>query len=179
LLASINGKAVKARRFAQPTCAYLGGGLFTPSVLENIRKNVDLHTVYGSTKAEPISSIRRADVGAQDRQKIVEGKGLPVGKVVPQIECKIGDAESKIRDVATKFGTKRATQDILTKSESYGSWGELARPSTMQKVRFIPFARSVPWTRILAFVVQLFREMARVSPSLKKAWWISAKFLKH
>ena len=42
--------------------AYLGGGPVYPSILEKVRKDVDLHVVYGSTEAEPISSIRWLDV---------------------------------------------------------------------------------------------------------------------
>lgn len=99
--------------------AYLGGGPVYPGILEKIRKDVDLHIVYGSTEAEPISSIRWADVTAKDRQKIAAGEGLLAGKIVPQIQCKtdssneilvsgetvlkgyfdgIGDSENKIRD---------------------------------------------------------------------------------
>lgn len=99
--------------------AYLGGGPVYPSVLEKIRTDVDLHIVYGSTEAEPISSVRWADVSENDKLKIINGEGLPAGEVVPQVECKIsenqeilvsgdtvlkgyldgiGDAENKIRE---------------------------------------------------------------------------------
>lgn len=69
---------------------YLGGAPVYPSVLEKIRKDVDVNIVYGSTEAEPIASICWADVTGADRQKIANGAGLLVGKVVPEVQCKIG-----------------------------------------------------------------------------------------
>ena len=69
--------------------AYLGGAPVYPSVLQKVGGHVDLHIVYGSTEAEPISGIRWADVTEADRQRIAQGGGLPVGKVVPQVECEI------------------------------------------------------------------------------------------
>jgi len=71
--------------------AYLGGGPVYPSVLERMRKDVDLHVVYGSTEAEPISSVCWSDVNAKDRERIANGEGLPVGEIVPQVECRIGE----------------------------------------------------------------------------------------
>jgi len=73
------------------THTYLGGGPVYPSLLTKMRSDIDLHIVYGSTEAEPISSIRWVDVTAEDKQKITEGKGLPVGKIVPQVECMISE----------------------------------------------------------------------------------------
>ncbi|MCL2019511.1 MAG: AMP-binding protein [Oscillospiraceae bacterium] len=70
--------------------AYLGGGPVYPGMLRKIRKDVDLHIVYGSTEAEPISGIRWKDVSETDKQKIASGKGLLVGHIVPQIKCRIG-----------------------------------------------------------------------------------------
>ena len=70
---------------------YLGGGPVYPGILNKIRSDVELHIVYGSTEAEPISDIRWADVSMNDRQRIAGGEGLPVGQVVPQVECKIGE----------------------------------------------------------------------------------------
>lgn len=71
--------------------AYLGGGPVYPSVLEKMRKDIDLHVVYGSTEAEPISSIRWADVSPEDKMRIASGEGLLVGNIASQIECKIGE----------------------------------------------------------------------------------------
>ena len=98
---------------------YLGGGPVYPSILDKIRKDVDVNIVYGSTEAEPIAGIRWADVSTEDREQIAHGFGLLVGQVVPEVECKIdenseilvsgetvlkgyldgiGDKENKIRD---------------------------------------------------------------------------------
>jgi len=71
--------------------AYLGGGPVYPSILEKMRTDVDLHIIYGSTEAEPISGIRWADVSEEDQRKIARGEGLLVGEIVPQVECKIGE----------------------------------------------------------------------------------------
>ena len=73
--------------------AYLGGGPVYPSILERVRRDVDLHIVYGSTEAEPIASIRWLDISEEDRRKIASGAGLLVGKVVPQVACKIGEGK--------------------------------------------------------------------------------------
>jgi acyl-CoA synthetase (AMP-forming)/AMP-acid ligase II len=72
---------------------YLGGGPVYPGLLNAIREDIDLDIVYGSTEAEPISGIHWKDVDSADRQKIAEGAGLPVGFVVPEVECRIGDEE--------------------------------------------------------------------------------------
>ena len=72
---------------------YLGGGPVYPSILEKIRKDVDLHIIYGSTEAEPISGIRWADVSVNDRQKIARGEGLLVGDIVSEVQCKIGESQ--------------------------------------------------------------------------------------
>jgi acyl-CoA synthetase (AMP-forming)/AMP-acid ligase II len=77
--------------FPQLRSVYLGGAPVYPGLLDKIPKNVDLHVVYGSTEAEPISGIRWKDVNSADRQRIAEGAGLPVGHVVPGVQCKIGD----------------------------------------------------------------------------------------
>jgi len=71
--------------------AYLGGGPVYPGILEKIRKDVDLQIVYGSTEAEPISSVRWSDVDSEDKRKIAGGEGLLVGQVIPQVKCRIGE----------------------------------------------------------------------------------------
>jgi len=73
------------------THAYLGGGPVYPSLLTKMRNDIDLHIVYGSTEAEPISSIRWANIPQSCKAKIAKGEGLPVGFVVPQVECRIGE----------------------------------------------------------------------------------------
>jgi len=69
--------------------AYLGGAPVYPSVLSKVGSHIDLHIVYGSTEAEPISGVRWADVTDEGKQRIAQGAGLPVGRVVPQVECQI------------------------------------------------------------------------------------------
>ena len=88
---ALMAKLLKHSNMPNLKSAYLGGGPVYPSILKKIRNNVDLHIVYGSTEAEPISSVKWAEVSAEDRQKIANGEGLLVGKIAPQVECKIGE----------------------------------------------------------------------------------------
>ena len=69
---------------------YLGGGPVYPSLLDRVSTDVDLHIVYGSTEAEPIASVRWAEVTREERRQIAHGAGLLVGHVVPEVECMIG-----------------------------------------------------------------------------------------
>jgi len=78
-------------QFPRITNMYLGGGPVYPSLLDRIRKDVDLHVVYGSTEAEPIASVRWASVTQEERRQIAHGSGLLVGHVVPEVECRIGE----------------------------------------------------------------------------------------
>ena len=71
--------------------AYLGGAPVYPSVLERAQIDMEVHIVYGSTEAEPIAGIGWSEVKEEDRQQIAKGNGLLVGKVVPEVECKIGE----------------------------------------------------------------------------------------
>jgi len=83
-------------RLPELKSAYLGGGPVYPSILEKMREDVDLHIVYGSTEAEPIAGMRWADVDAGDRNKIADGAGLLVGRVVSEVECRI-DEDNEIQ----------------------------------------------------------------------------------
>ncbi|MCL1991018.1 MAG: AMP-binding protein [Defluviitaleaceae bacterium] len=74
---------------------YLGGAPVYPSVAEKVPKHIALHIVYGSTEAEPIAHIRWSEVGEAMLKKIKLGHGLPVGRVIPEVECMIGE-ESEI-----------------------------------------------------------------------------------
>ena len=70
---------------------YLGGAPVYPSLLEKIRKDIDVYVVYGSTEAEPIAKVKWNDVSAEDKAKIAHGAGLLVGEIVPQIKLEIAD----------------------------------------------------------------------------------------
>ena len=88
---ALMAKLLKHSSFPLINNMYLGGGPVYPSLLEKVRKDVDLQIVYGSTEAEPIAGIRWADVDAEDRKKIADGAGLLVGRVVSEVECRIGE----------------------------------------------------------------------------------------
>ena len=70
---------------------YLGGAPVYPRVVEKIPKHIDLHIVYGSTEAEPIAHLKWSQIGELELKKIKTGYGLPVGRVVPEVECMIGE----------------------------------------------------------------------------------------
>lgn len=70
--------------------AYLGGAPVYPSVIDKIPAHIEVHIVYGSTEAEPIAHLQWSQMGVQVLEKIKSGYGLPVGNVVPEIDCMIG-----------------------------------------------------------------------------------------
>ncbi len=72
--------------------AFAGGGPVLPNVLagmQAITPNGRAIAVYGSTEAEPISTVSCADMSAQDIAAVYAGKGLPAGCPVPEIALRI------------------------------------------------------------------------------------------
>lgn len=73
---------------------FTGGAPVFPQTLQrfaHIFENADIIAVYGSTEAEPIATIRWADVTAQDKGKMVSGAGLLAGIPVPGLRVGILD----------------------------------------------------------------------------------------
>lgn len=74
------------------TCISTGGGPVGPSLpgrLQSIAPNARIRTVYGSTEAEPISTIDHQSVSNGDFDRVREGAGLLVGKPVCGCDVKI------------------------------------------------------------------------------------------
>lgn len=71
---------------------FTGGAPIFPSALDAIASaapNADVSAVYGSTEAEPIAGISRADISANDRRAMIAGGGLLTGRPVDSIELRI------------------------------------------------------------------------------------------
>ena len=71
---------------------YTGGAPVFPHLLDAIQTDhpeLKIITVYGSTEAEPISHIAWDEVTANDHEAMKSGKGLLVGKPVPEIDVMI------------------------------------------------------------------------------------------
>ena len=71
---------------------FSGGGPVFPRTLEKLSRiapNTKLISVYGSTEAEPIAHIAFDELGSDDLEAMKSGRGLLVGKPVPEIELRI------------------------------------------------------------------------------------------
>jgi len=69
-----------------------GGGPVPPRLLERIHRvapQAELTVVYGSTEAEPISTVTAAQMQPADHVAMRAGKGLLVGRPVPALDVKI------------------------------------------------------------------------------------------
>jgi len=106
---------------------YLGGAPVYPSVIKKIPEHIDLHLVYGSTEAEPIAHLKWSQIDEVALEKIRSGYGLPVGRVVPEVECMIGeDHEILVRGVTVLAkdgpGTWHKTGDTGFFDETGSLW---------------------------------------------------------
>ncbi|MBP0016131.1 MAG: AMP-binding protein [Cyanobacteria bacterium SBLK] len=71
---------------------FVGGAPVMPRTLSQLKEvfpSAKITVVYGSTEAEPISSISEAEMTREDWQKMRSGRGLVVGKPVSEIQLKI------------------------------------------------------------------------------------------
>jgi olefin beta-lactone synthetase len=74
------------------TRVFSGGGPVFPRTLEKLSRvapNAKLVSVYGSTEAEPIAHIAFDELEPSDLEAMKSGRGLLVGKPVPEIELRI------------------------------------------------------------------------------------------
>lgn len=68
---------------------HIGGGPVFPNQLKRINEmNLKAFIVYGSSEAEPISILSWKEM-LNGKEKIKNGSGLPVGKIIPDISLKI------------------------------------------------------------------------------------------
>jgi len=71
---------------------YAGGAPVFPRVLDSLRQvapQAEIVAVYGSTEAEPIAHVAWADLHKDDLAAMRAGKGLLVGRPVPQLQVRI------------------------------------------------------------------------------------------
>jgi len=104
---------------------FLGGAPVFPDLAKKLIKafgNTDIEIVYGSTEAEPISSIKAEKLTQTPYETLI--KGLPVGKPVDDINIKIikwNDAPLQCQDIedvsldAPKIGEICVTGDHVLK----------------------------------------------------------------
>lgn len=73
---------------------FTGGGPVSPRLLErlaDVAPQAEIMVVYGSTEAEPISTVTTAQMTPHDRLAMNDGKGLLVGKPVDSLDVRIID----------------------------------------------------------------------------------------
>ena len=69
-----------------------GGAPVFPPLLDRLAQaapRAAIFAVYGSTEAEPIAHIERAEITSADVQRMRDGGGLLVGRTVPEIDVRI------------------------------------------------------------------------------------------
>lgn len=69
-----------------------GGGpvpLDLPGRIRAVAPNCELRVVYGSTEAEPISTLSGSEIDAEDQRRVIVGGGLLVGNVVAGCDLRI------------------------------------------------------------------------------------------
>jgi olefin beta-lactone synthetase len=79
-------------RFRSVDKIFTGGGPVPPRLLErlaDVAPEADIMVVYGSSEAEPISTVTRAQMTTCDRIAMNEGKGLLVGRPVDSLDVRI------------------------------------------------------------------------------------------
>jgi len=71
---------------------FVGGAPVFPRLLEKLGRvahKAEVCVLYGSTEAEPMALISRADVSSDDVGRMLQGRGLLVGKPVPEIKLRV------------------------------------------------------------------------------------------
>ncbi len=97
---------------------FTGGGPVFPDLLAALqRQNPDLKviSVYGSTEAEPIAHLPATDIHEADRQAMLAGKGLLVGKPVNGLRIRIKDDEIQVAGKHVNKGYLDPAQDAQNK----------------------------------------------------------------
>jgi olefin beta-lactone synthetase len=71
---------------------FTGGGPVSATLLERLQRiapAADITAVYGSTEAEPISTVRLAQIGSAEREAMSRGEGLLAGRPVDSLSVRI------------------------------------------------------------------------------------------
>jgi acyl-CoA synthetase (AMP-forming)/AMP-acid ligase II len=74
------------------TKVFSGGAPVFPRLLDQLHETApqaDVVAVYGSTEAEPIAHVALSEIGPEDRQAMLSGRGLLAGAPVPTIRLRI------------------------------------------------------------------------------------------
>jgi acyl-CoA synthetase (AMP-forming)/AMP-acid ligase II len=83
-----------ARSIELPTLQRVltGGGPVSPTLLDRLQQvapAADITAVYGSTEAEPISTVGRRQIDSDDRAAMERGEGLLAGYPVPSLNVRV------------------------------------------------------------------------------------------
>lgn len=92
LLGRLVAEAERTGRPLPLTTVHVGGAPVFPPFLDRIAHaapRARVVSVYGSTEAEPIAEIDRAEVSEADRVRMREGGGLVAGRPVPEIALRV------------------------------------------------------------------------------------------
>ncbi len=100
------------------TAMFTGGGPVFPNLLHAMRRaapKAELHAVYGSTEAEPISHLAYDEIGADDWRAMGEGAGLLAGAPIDEIDVALVDDEVQVAGAHVNRGYLDAKDDASTK----------------------------------------------------------------
>lgn len=96
---------------------FVGGAPVFPSLLEKLARiapQARAWVLYGSTEAEPMALISRAQISPGDVELTMHGKGLLVGHPIPEISLRV------LRD---RWGSPRAAESpAALEAETQGPW---------------------------------------------------------
>ncbi len=102
---------------------FTGGGPVFPNLLHELARfapNAAIHTVYGSTEAEPIAQIELKDISPGDWQAMASGQGLLAGKPIPEISVDLRDNEVFVAGAHVNEGYLDPADDASTKTRMQG-----------------------------------------------------------
>lgn len=83
----------------QITAVFTGGAPVFPGLMRRLQSAMPrarIVAVYGSTEAEPIAHVAWDEISADDKARMLAGKGLLAGRSIPDIELRIVPAHLEI-----------------------------------------------------------------------------------
>jgi len=93
-----------------------GGGPVYPDLLRRLADKVPVvHSIYGSTEAEPIAHITAAEITSADWDAMDGGGGILTGRPVAQLRLRIVDDEIQVTGPNVNKGYLDPAQDVTTK----------------------------------------------------------------
>lgn len=97
---------------------FTGGGPVFPNLLKRLQvaaPTAEIHAVYGSTEAEPISHIRFKQIADADWTAMAEGAGLLAGSPIPEAVVVVRDDEITVCGPHVNRGYLDPRDDASTK----------------------------------------------------------------